>query len=212
MTWFPFWARDLVLQVSFSLLVENSPGYRRLARSSETLISSVLAISMLSFASVVAQSVFTGGLTGVVSDPDGAVVANVTVEITNKRTGKLERSIKSEADGSYSATLLPPGTYSLRVAAANFKQLLIGGVPVRINETSRQDLKLELGNITETLEVLAARTETLAVYPFRTSPGLSARIAFSRHQFDVGTGADSADTFNYIGVLFDLVFCMRGQS
>jgi hypothetical protein len=47
-------------------------------------------------------------------------MSNVTVEITNERTGKVERSILSEADGSYSATLLLPGTYSLRVSAAKF--------------------------------------------------------------------------------------------
>jgi hypothetical protein len=83
-------------------------------------------------------------------------VSNVTVEITNERTGKIERSINSDADGSYSATLLPPGTYSLRVSTANFKQSRITGVAVRINETSRQDVKLEVGNITETAEVVAA--------------------------------------------------------
>lgn len=120
------------------------------------VLSSAFAISVLSFSSVVAQSVFTGGLTGVVSDPNGAGLSNVTVEITNERTGKVERSINSETDGSYSATLLPPGTYSLRIAAPNFKQSLIAGVPVRINETNRQDVKLEVGNITETVEIPAA--------------------------------------------------------
>jgi len=84
-------------------------------RCLHVLILSVLAVSILSSSSVVAQSAFTGGLTGVVSDPNGAVLANVTVEITNERTRKIERSINSEADGSYSATLLPPGTYSLRI-------------------------------------------------------------------------------------------------
>jgi hypothetical protein len=129
------------------------------------MISSVLAISVFSFSSVVAQSALTGGLTGLVSDPDGAVVSNVTVEITNERTGKVERSINSEADGSYSAPLLPPGTYSLRVGAANFKQSLIAGVAVRSNETSRQDVKLEVGNITETVEVVAATSLINPVSP-----------------------------------------------
>ena len=83
-------------------------------------------------------------------------MSNVTVEITNERTGKVERSILSEADGSYSVTLLPPGTYSLLVSAAKFKQLLVTAVAVRINETSRQDVKLEVGNIAEKVEVVAA--------------------------------------------------------
>jgi hypothetical protein len=49
-----------------------------------------------------------------------------------------------------------PGTYSLRVEVVNFKQSFIAGVPVRINETSRQDVKLEVGNITERVEVVVA--------------------------------------------------------
>lgn len=129
------------------------------------LILSVLAIPLLSFSSAVAQSTLTGGLTGVVNDPAGAVVANATVEITNERTGKIERSINTEADGSYSATLLPPGTYNLRISAANFKQSRIAGVAVRINETSRQDVKLAVGDIAETVAVEAASSLINAVSP-----------------------------------------------
>jgi hypothetical protein len=143
-----------------------------IVRFLHVLISSVLVVSLLSFfiSSVTAQSTFTGGLTGVVSDPNGAVVPHVIVEITNDRTGKVERSVKTEVDGSYSATMLPPGTYSLRVTASNFKQSFIGGVSVRINETSRQDMKLELGHITETLEVVAARSLVNPLSPVMGQP------------------------------------------
>jgi carboxypeptidase family protein len=122
-------------------------------------------IFILFLSNAFSQSIRTGGLTGVITDPDGALVSNITVEIINERTGKVERSITSEEDGSYSATLLPPGTYSLRVAAANFKQSLIAGVPVRINETSRQDVKLAVGNITKTVEVVAASSLINSVSP-----------------------------------------------
>jgi hypothetical protein len=122
-------------------------------------------IFMLFLSNAFSQSVLTGGLSGVISDPAGALVSNAVVEITNERTGKVERSITSEADGSYAATLLPPGTYSLRVAATNFKQSRIRGVPVRINETSRQYVKLEVGDITETVEVVAASSLINPVSP-----------------------------------------------
>ena len=100
-----------------------------------------------------------------VSDPNGAVVAKVLVEIINERTGKIERIINSESDGSYSATLLPAGTYSLRVTATRFKQSLIAGVAVRSNETSRQDVKLEVGNISETVEIIAGSSLINLVSP-----------------------------------------------
>ncbi len=134
----------------------RSRSYDVVCRSLPVLIVSALAISILASSRVAAQNGFTGGLTGVITDPSGGVLPDVTVEITNERTGKVERSIKSEADGSYSATLLPPGTYSLRVEVANFKQSLIAGVPVRSNETSRQDVKVEIGNITETVRIMAS--------------------------------------------------------
>jgi hypothetical protein len=134
-------------------------------RSLFVLILSALVISFFPLSSVVAQSGFTGGLTGLVTDPNGAVLSNFTVEITNERTGKVERSVNSEADGSYSATLLPPGTYGLRIAAPNFKQSLIAGVPVRINETNRQDAKLEVGDITQTVLVSASSSLINSVSP-----------------------------------------------
>ena len=142
----------IVAQLDRSVAGPRSRSYDVVCRSLPVLIVSALAISILASSRVAAQNGFTGGLTGVITDPSGGVLPDVTVEITNERTGKVERSIKSEADGSYSATLLPPGTYSLRVEVANFKQSLIAGVPVRSNETSRQDVKVEIGNITEQCE------------------------------------------------------------
>lgn len=160
-----FMRRPSTVQSSRSPLPLRAAAAALVVRCIRHLILSLLTIAAFSFTSAVAQSTFTGGLTGVVSDPDGAVVANVTVEITNERTNKLERTINSVADGSYLATLLPPGTYRLRLSAANFKQSLIGGVAVRINETSRQDVKLEVGNISETVEIVAASSLINLVSP-----------------------------------------------
>jgi hypothetical protein len=129
-------------------------------RSLTLLVLSALVFSILCSSSAAAQSGLTGGLTGIVTDPVGAVVPHATVEITSEQTGKVERSIRSEADGGYSATLLPPGTYSLHVTVANFKQSHISGVPIRSNETSRQDVKIEIGSTTETVQVTASSALT----------------------------------------------------
>jgi hypothetical protein len=139
-------------------------------RSVQRLPAGLLLLLTLLPSNAFAQSGLTGGLTGVITDADGAVVPNATVEIANERTGEVERSINGGRDGSYSATLLPPGAYSLRVAAANFKQSLIAGVPVRSNETSRQDVRLEVGSIVETVEVGAAPSLINPVSPVTGQP------------------------------------------
>ena len=48
-------------------------------------------------------------------DPSGAFVANAEVRITNQDTSVLERSVRTGADGSFTAPLLPVGTYSVSV-------------------------------------------------------------------------------------------------
>jgi hypothetical protein len=94
-------------------------------------------------------------LTGVVTDPKGAVVAGATVEIINEKTGKVERTAITNEDGAYTATLLPPGSYRLEVKSTNFKQSHVAGVEVRIAETARQDVALEVGNVQEKVDIEA---------------------------------------------------------
>jgi hypothetical protein len=83
-------------------------------------------------------------------------VAGATVIVVNERTGNTERTISTGEDGSFSATLLPPGLYRLEISSTNFKKATIKDVQVRINETTRQDLELEVGAVTESVVVQAA--------------------------------------------------------
>src|SRR5579871_3111306 len=64
----------------------------------------------------------TGAITGTVQDPSGAFVANADVRITNQDTGVVERSLKTGADGSFTAPLLPVGTYRVSVHAQGFSE------------------------------------------------------------------------------------------
>jgi len=65
-----------------------------------------------------------GVITGTITDPTGAVVPGATVTITNVGTN-ISQSTTTGSDGSYRFALVPPGTYTLEVKAANF-----GGVRV----------------------------------------------------------------------------------
>jgi protocatechuate 3,4-dioxygenase beta subunit len=108
-------------------------------RSVLRLLASGLILSFLFVASVYSQSTQTGGITGVVTDQGGAVVKGATVDIISETTGRSVRTVTVGEDGSYTATLLPPGTYRLEVTASNFKKAAVVGVKVNITETTRQD-------------------------------------------------------------------------
>jgi hypothetical protein len=101
-----------------------------------------------------AQSGGTGALTGIVTDPTGAVVPNVVVTLTNNDTG-LTRTAQTGADGAYRFSLIPPGVYKVRFAATGFKTSEVPSVTVNVTETPVLDRALEVGQQAESIEVQA---------------------------------------------------------
>jgi hypothetical protein len=125
-------------------------------RSVLRLLASGLILSFLFVASAYSQGTQTGGITGVVTDQGGALVKGATVDLVSETTGRSVRTVTVGDDGDFTAALLPPGTYRLEVTSANFKKAVIAGVQVSIAQTTRQDVRLEVGKIQETVNVEAA--------------------------------------------------------
>jgi len=125
-------------------------------RSVLRLLASGLILSFLLVAGVYSQSTQTGGITGVVTDQGGSLINGATVEVISETTGRSVRTVVVGEDGSFTATLLPPGGYRLEVTAKNFKKAVVAGVKVNITETTRQDVSLEAGRIEETVNVDAS--------------------------------------------------------
>src|SRR5579872_6242694 len=98
-----------------------------------------------------AQTATTGDLTGVVQDPTGAIVPNVTIDLRNIQQGsKLET--KSNDAGVYRFSLLQAGSYEVDVNASGF-QPLARNTTVSIGQVTTLDLKLALGTSTERIVV-----------------------------------------------------------
>ena len=97
----------------------------------------------------------TGAITGTVQDPSGAVVANADVQLTNQDTGVLERSVKTGADGTFNAQLLPVGTYTVSVHAPGFGAAKFADIAVRVTETTRMTAKLSTEAVQQKIEVQA---------------------------------------------------------
>src|SRR6201993_1881703 len=97
----------------------------------------------------------TGAIDGTVQDATGAVVANADVKIINQDTGTVTRATKTDATGSFTATLLPVGTYTLNIASAGFREAKIPDITVRVTETTRMTAKLVPLQVLEKIEVQA---------------------------------------------------------
>lgn len=91
-----------------------------------------------------AQSATTGGLTGTVTDPSGAVISGATVTATNLGTGQA-RTTTTDSNGSYKFSLLPPGNYAVSFVAPGFKTSEIPSVTVNVTETPVLNRSLEVG-------------------------------------------------------------------
>jgi hypothetical protein len=95
-----------------------------------------------------------GTILGTVNDETGAVVPKVTVTATNEKTG-VGRAGTTNSEGSYQIPALLPGTYKVEAEAAGFKKYQQPGVILRVNESARVDIKLQVGEVTQTVEVQA---------------------------------------------------------
>jgi hypothetical protein len=109
-----------------------------------------IALLLLACGSVWAQT--TGTLLGVVSDPNGAVVPSARVRVTNIDTG-FTANVVSTSEGSYLLPLLPIGHYSITVEASGFKSFKESGVMVPVAQNIRVDVKLEIGQVSQTVTV-----------------------------------------------------------
>jgi hypothetical protein len=91
---------------------------------------------------------------GTVSDPTGAVVGKVQITATNTET-HIAKTVTSLEDGSYELLNLPVGTYTVSATKQGFKTYKSSSFTVTVNQVLGLPIKLEVGNVSETVEVKA---------------------------------------------------------
>ena len=114
---------------------------------------SVLALTTLLFPLLNAQNFAT--VTGSVTDKTGASAAATKVTATNIDTHVARETLSADG-GGYTIPLLPPGRYKLTAQKAGFRQIVQDNVTLEVNQTARLDFQLEVGQVTETVEVKAS--------------------------------------------------------
>ncbi len=95
-----------------------------------------------------------GSLTGIVTDPSGAVVPGVTVTAVAQGIG-FTRSAVTQPDGSYTLPLLPPGTYKVTAEKAGFERSVEGPIELLVDQHLKLDIRLRVGAPTTSITVAA---------------------------------------------------------
>jgi len=101
--------------------------------------------------------VLYGSLTGNVTDPSGAAVPDVKVEALNSGTG-VARVALTDSAGSYSFNDLQPGNYKITLSAPAFRSVVQESVQILANNIRRNDLQLQVAQVTEAITVTGALT------------------------------------------------------
>ncbi len=115
------------------------------------MLQRVLPAIFLAACTLLAQ---TSGIQGVVSDPSGAAVPEVTVRVTNVATG-VTSTVKSNETGRYSAPFLPQGTYRLVAERTGFSAVTRDNLKLDVDQIARVDFELKLGSVAESVDVSA---------------------------------------------------------
>jgi hypothetical protein len=114
------------------------------------LLAPVAAI-LMSFGGAFAQEM-TAGIQGSVKDSSGGAVPNATVEVSGPALIGT-RKVQTDEGGSFKITALPPGNYTLTAGATGFRTFKLADIDLAVGRLPSIDVKLEVGAITETVEV-----------------------------------------------------------
>jgi hypothetical protein len=91
-------------------------------------------------------------LEGMVLDPSGAAVPAASLQLHNPATGQV-RQTQTDANGFYSFPFLPVGNYELGIAKTGFVSKVIRGMALRVGETARVDIHLEIAHARTEIQV-----------------------------------------------------------
>ena len=115
-----------------------------------------VALSLLLGPCLLAQSE-RGSIGGLITDPTGGAVAGAELTVVHVATNATSRSTSTNS-GEFSVPNLVPGQYRVEIVAAGFKKSVQQNVIVAAASTLRLDATLQLGQVSEQIEVSAAAT------------------------------------------------------
>ena len=158
------------------------------------LLGAVCILLLVSTGVPLKAQVLYGSLVGNVTDQTGAVLPGARVTVVNTSTN-FTRSVTASADGIYSVSSLPPGSYTLRISQAGFQDSVTTDVPVTLNNATRVDAQLQLGQVQESVSVTA---ESAALLQTERAEVRSEMTARSLQALPVAQGRNFQSLFRTI--------------
>ena len=116
---------------------------------------SLLVVFVLLLSAAAQAQVTTATFYGIVTDPTGAVIPGATVTLTNAGT-EAQTTHTTDQAGEFAFTFVSVGTYTLRIEADGFKALQGSELELGAAQNIRRTYSLEIGQVTETIEVSSA--------------------------------------------------------
>lgn len=138
----------------------------------------------------VARAQATATIVGTVTDSSGAVVPGVKVSVINTGTGVV-RSLETNAAGNYIAPELIPGAYEVKAEFKGFNTFSRTGIVLNVNDNVRVDIAMQVGQVTQSVEVSAGavkvQTESGEITDLISSTQLSQLPVNTRSFFVLAT-------------------------
>jgi hypothetical protein len=119
------------------------------------MLRSLLCVLLVVIPSALLAQSFTGTITGSIRDTSGAVIPQATVTITSQQTDR-QTTVVTDLEGRYTSLPLPPGEYRVEASLDGFRRALRSDVTVQVGTTVTIDFTLELGELTDAIEVRAS--------------------------------------------------------
>ena len=126
------------------------------SRSGDRFRLTAAAFSLLTVCSTVHGQVLTGEIDGTVRDATGAVIPNAIVTVTNSDQHLVERTVKTDKQGQFTAPLLTIGNYLVSVTAPGFQTSEVTDIAVHVGQPSAIQVSLGAGGANEQIEVTAS--------------------------------------------------------
>lgn len=122
---------------------------------SKIIFSAVaLLLSFLLVSPIASAQLYTGSITGVVSDPSGAAIPGAKISLVDENKGFAFAGV-TDANGRYVLRSIPPGTYKITVEATNFEGQTNNGVKLDVSQNVSVDFSLKIGSSKDIVEVRA---------------------------------------------------------
>lgn len=170
-----------------TVAIQEFPVMRIISFQRTTLLLTILFFGIAT--QIPAQTV-TGSIRGTITDQSGAVVPGASVTATNINTG-VATAATADKSGDYNIQTLPIGTYTLSATKPGFSVTTQKPFALEIDQVARVDLKLQIGQVTTTVEVPAdagsvLQTENAALGTTITANTLES-MPLSGQNFDAAT-------------------------